>query len=91
MQTFRLITERELADFSAALRASGWSERDFELQEDVFDPREAEVETATGQLGVRCLRTEAVEVYRLGPGFEWAADFKADLQRGKFGVAPPAP
>ena len=91
MPTFRLITERELADFNAALRANGWNEHDFELQEDAFDPREAEVETATGQLGVRCLRTEAVEVYRLGPGFEWAADFKADLQRGKFGAAPPTP
>ena len=84
--SFRLITGPELDAFAAALRANGWAEHDFEMQEDVYDPREAEVETATGQVGVRCLRTEAVQVYRLGPGFAWADDFAADLAQGKFGA-----
>jgi hypothetical protein len=44
MEPFKLITQDELVDFAAALKGNGWQERDFELQEDVFDPRTAEVE-----------------------------------------------
>ena len=80
-----LITERQLADFVAAVERAGWRREDFDLQEDVFDPRTAEVEAAMGQVGVRCLVTEAVSVYRLGPGFDWVSDFADDLERGKFG------
>jgi hypothetical protein len=85
MTRLNLITEAELAEFSAALRKNGWRREDFELEEDVFDPAKAEVESAEGEVGVRNLRTEGVEVYRLGPGFNWLADFAADLARGKFG------
>lgn len=83
-----LITERQLADFVAALERRGWRREDFDLQEDAFDPRTAEVEAAMGQLGVRCLVTEAVNVYRLGSGFDWVSDFADDLERGKFGQRP---
>ena len=51
----------------------------------MFDPAKAEVESTEGEIGARCLKTEASAVYRLGPGFAWAADFAADLARGKFG------
>jgi hypothetical protein len=68
MEPFKLITQDELVDFAAALKGNGWQERDFELQEDVFDPRTAEVEASFGRLGIRCFLTEAVEVYPLGPG-----------------------
>jgi len=27
------------------------------------------------------------EVYRLGPGFDWLAEFSSDLERGRFGKA----
>jgi hypothetical protein len=80
-----LITKEELADFAAALKRTGWRAEDFELEEDVFDPGKAEVESAAGEVGVRCLKTEAVQVYRIGPGFAWAADFADDLEAGKFG------
>jgi hypothetical protein len=89
MTPFRLITEAELAAFAAALRKNGWREQDFDFQEDVFDPRRAEVEACAGEVGVRCLPTEAVEIYRLGPGFTWATDFANDLEQGKFGLPPP--
>jgi hypothetical protein len=90
MTRISLITEAELAEFAAALRTNGWRREDFELEEDVFDPAKAEVESAEGEVGVRCLRTEAGEVYRLGPGFAWVVDFAADLARGKFGSPAPA-
>ncbi len=80
-----LITAEELAAFAGALARNGWRAEDFELEEDVFDPAKAEVESAAGEVGVRCLRTEAVRVYRIGPGFAWAADFADDLAAGKFG------
>lgn len=85
MEQFRLITEDELTQFAAALRTSGWREQDFELQEDAFDPRTAEVEASSGRVGIRCVVTEAVQVYPLGPGFTWVNDFADDLAQGKFG------
>jgi hypothetical protein len=85
MKRASLITKEELADFAAALERNGWRAGDFEFEEDVFEPAKAEVESAAGEIGVRCLRTESVQVYRLGPGFTWAADFAADLERGRFG------
>jgi hypothetical protein len=90
MEPFKLITQDELVDFAAALKGNGWQERDFELQEDVFDPRTAEVEAFFGRVGIRCFLTEAVEVYPLGPGSTWLSDFADDLQQGKFGQAPKA-
>ena len=88
MTSFDLITDDELAQFSAALKKNGWREQDFELQEEELDQAEAEVETCTGQVGIRNLLTQAVEVYRLGPGWEWVVDFTRDLSNGKFGQPP---
>jgi len=85
MTSFHLITDDELAQFSAALNRNGWREQDFELQEEELDQAEAEVETCTGRVGIRNLSTQAVEVYRLGPGWQWVDDFANDLGSGKFG------
>lgn len=85
MKTSGLITGQQLAQFAAALERNGWQRQDFDLQEDVFDPRKAEVEAALGEVGVRCLQTEAVKVYRLGPEFDWVQEFADDLEHGKFG------
>jgi hypothetical protein len=85
MTSFDLITDDELAQFNAALKKSGWREQDFELQEEELDQAEAEVEACTGRVGIRNLSTQAVEVYRLGPGWQWVADFTTDLDNGKFG------
>ena len=89
MTSFTLITHQELTDFAAARKRSGWRDQDFELQEDVFSPQKAEVEAALGEVGVRCLPSQAIQVYRLGAGFAWVDDFAADLQRGRFGTATP--
>jgi len=94
MTSFHLITDDELARFSTVLKKDGWQEQDFELQEEELDQAEAEVETCTGRVGIRSLSTQAVEVYRLGPGWEWVADFARDLDNGKFGQPsgkPPMP
>lgn len=85
MRSPGLITERELADFAAALERHGRRRQDFELQEEPFDPRTAEVESALGEVGVRCLRTAAVRVYRLGSGADWVGEFAHDLESGVFG------
>ena len=85
MATYSLITDAQLADISAALRRHRFSATDFELEENVFDPRTAEVEAALGEVGIRCLKTEAVNVYRIGPGLDWVGDFRSDLDRGRFG------
>jgi hypothetical protein len=87
MTTFNLITDDELAQFNAVLKRNGWQEQDFELQEEDLDQAEAEVEACTGRVGIRSLRTEAVEVYRLGPGWQWVDDFANDLEHGKFGTS----
>lgn len=91
MASFTLITHQELADFAAARKRSGWREQDFELQEDVFSPQKAEVEGAFGEVGVRCLLSQGVQVYRLGAGFAWVDEFAADLQRGRFGTPNASP
>jgi len=83
MTTYRLIGPREFAAFSDALVRHGWQPTDFELQEDVFDPATAEVEAALGEVGVKCLKTDAVTVYRVGPGLDWLAEFENDLQKGR--------
>jgi hypothetical protein len=85
MTTYRLIGPRELAAFSDALVRHGWHLADFELQEDVFDPAAAEVEAALGEVGVKCLKTGAVTVYRVGPGLDWLAEFENDLREGRMG------
>jgi hypothetical protein len=86
MPHMRLIPEADLVEFAALLRKNGWSREAFELEEDVFDPVTAEVESATGEVGVRCIPSEVVEVYRVGSGSRWIADFAADLHVGKFGA-----
>jgi hypothetical protein len=86
MADYTLITERDLADFGALVRRSGWREEDFDLQEDAFDPQKAELEGAFGEVGIQCLRNGSVQVYRLGSGFTWVEDFAADLRSGKFGT-----
>jgi hypothetical protein len=75
-----------LAEFSSALLRHHWKATDFDLEENVFDPRTAEVEAALGEVGIRCLKTEAVNVYRIGPGLDWVGDFRSDLDRGRFGT-----
>jgi len=85
MTTYRLIQPSELTAFNDALRSYGWQPGDFELQEDVFDPAKAEVEAALGEVGVRCLKTNAVAAYKLGPGTEWLSDFEDDLREGRMG------
>jgi hypothetical protein len=87
MASFALITHQELADFAAARQRYGWRDQDFELQEDVFSPQKAEVEGAFGEVGVRCLPSQGIQVYRLGAGFSWVDEFAADLKRGRFGTA----
>jgi len=91
MTSFDLITDDELSQFSTVLKKNGWREQDFELQEEELDQAEAEVETCTGRVGIRNLSTQAVEVYRLGPGWEWVVDFANDLSNGKFGHPPGKP
>jgi hypothetical protein len=85
MSAYQIITDQELVHYAAAIERYGWRAEDFDLQEDVYDPRTAEVEAALGEVGVHCRVTEAVQLYRLGPGFEWVSDFADDLRHGKFG------
>ena len=84
MAAFTVITPAEWRAFEAAIASRGLAPVEFEVQEDVFDPAKAEVEAALGEVGVKCRPTEAVELYRLGPGLDWVADFDADLRAGKF-------
>jgi hypothetical protein len=91
MTSFDLITDDELAQFGVVLKKNGWREQDFELQEEELDQAEAEVETCTGRVGIRNLSTQAVEVYRLGPGWQWVDDFATDLANGRFGQPPGKP
>lgn len=88
MASYLLITDGQLGAFAAAAREKGFETSDFELQEEVFDPQTAEVEARKGDLGVRCLRTDAVTVYPLGDGSDWTASFAADLGGGRFGDRP---
>lgn len=85
MTTEHLLLAHDVQAFEAALRRHGWEPTDFELQEDAFDPAKAEVEAALGEVGIRCLRTEAVTVYRVGAGMDWLAQFESDLAQGRLG------
>lgn len=88
MASYLLITDDQLGAFAAAARGGGFEASDFELQEEVFDPQTAEVEARKGNVGVRCLRTDAVAVYPLGDGSDWVAGFAAELDGGRFGGPP---
>ena len=85
MASFELITDQDLSAFAATVVRNGWQTSDFELQEDAFDQATAEVEARKGQVGVRCISTNAVTVYPLGDGSDWVATFAADLENRKFG------
>jgi hypothetical protein len=85
MSAYRMITDQEIAAYVAAIERHGWRKEEFDLQEDVYDQPTAEVEAALGEVGVHCRVTEAVQLYRLGPGYQWANDFDDDLRHGKFG------
>jgi hypothetical protein len=82
---YHLISDAQLDTFRAVVERNGWRAQDFELQEEVFDPQKAEVEAALGEVGIRCLVNQSVNVYRLAAGAEWLAEFSNDLQRGRFG------
>jgi hypothetical protein len=86
--SYLLITDSQLGAFAAAAREKGFEMSDFELQEEVFDPQTAEVEARKGNVGVRCLQTDAVTVYPLGDGSDWVAAFAAELGAGRFGGRP---
>ena len=88
MTQSRLLSQQELAAFAEVLARHGWTPDDFELQEGAFDPATAEVESALGEVGVRCLKTETVAAYRVGPGLDWVADFEVDLREGRMGGSP---
>jgi hypothetical protein len=90
MSAYKMITDQEIAAYVAAIERNGWRKEDFDLQEDVYDQRTAEVEAALGEVAVHCRLTEAVQLYRLGPGFEWVKDFDDDMRHGKFGRRPEA-
>ena len=85
MTSFELITDQDLSEFAATIERNGWQTSDFELQEDAFDQATAEVEARKGQVGVRCISTNAVTVYPFGDGSDWVATFAADLGNRKFG------
>ena len=85
MTQHHLISQRELSAFGDAVVRHGFKPNDFELQEDVFDPATAEVEAALGEVGVKCLTTQAVGAYRVGPGLDWVEDFENDLREGRMG------
>ena len=85
MVSFSLITDGQLNAFLAVVRENGFTEADFELQEEEFDQQTAEVEARKGDVGVRCRLSEAVIVYPLGDGSDWVANFAADLESGRFG------
>lgn len=87
MSAFAVVTNQELVDFAAVLHGHGMRQEDFELQEAVFDPQQAEVEGARGELSVHCLPSQAVSVYRLGAGTRWVDEFAGDLQRGRYASA----
>jgi hypothetical protein len=86
--SYLLITDSQLGAFAASAREKGFEMSDFELQEEVFDPQTAEVEARKGNVGVRCLQTDAVTVYPLGDGSDWVAAFAAELGAGRFGGRP---
>ena len=90
MTPYKLIGPHELDAFNAALARHGWKSSDFELQEDAFDPATAEVEAALGEIGVKCLRTEAVTTYLVGTGLDWVTEFETDLRAGRLGHPPGA-
>lgn len=85
MAQYHLIRPQELTRYAEAIVRHGGEPGDFELQEDVFDPATAEVESALGEVVVRCLKTEAVATYRVGPGLDWLRDFEDDLRDGRMG------
>ena len=87
----RLISPDDMAAFNDALVRNGWRATDFELEEDLFDPATAEVEAALGEVGVKCLKTEAVATYRVGPGLDWIGDFTSDLRSGRMGKPKDVP
>src|SRR3954447_661207 len=82
---YLLITAGELDAFTITVQRQGFDVHDFEFQEEVLDPQTAEVEARKGDLGIRCLRTNAVAAYPLGDGSDWVANFAADLGSGRFG------
>jgi hypothetical protein len=89
MAKYSLITANDLEAFATAIQRQGLAEHDFELEEEVFDPQTAEVEARKGNVGVKCLRTDAVTIYALGDGSDWVTDFAADLASGRFGAGKP--
>lgn len=80
-----LITAEQREELRRLVEGQGWQEGDFEFEQDAFDQRRAEVEARKGEVGVRCLRTEAVKVYPIGDGSDWVEEFGADLKAGRFG------
>ena len=85
MAQYQLIRQQELTGYAEAIVRHGGEPSDFELQEDVFDPATAEVESALGEVAVKCLKTDAVATYRVGPGLDWVRDFEDDLREGRMG------
>ena len=83
-----LVQPREVEAFQEVLEKHGWRFEDFRIQEEVLDPRVAEVEAELGEVIIDCIRTHKAERYPIGRGADWVADFADDLRFGKFGSLP---
>jgi hypothetical protein len=84
----KLVKPHEVEVFREILKKHGWRVEDFEVQEEVLDPSDAEVEAELGEVTVDCLRTHKAERYPIGRGGDWVTDFADDLEFGKFGKLP---
>src|ERR1035438_4063020 len=85
---FRAIDETEISDFNVVLREQGFDRDDFELAEELDEPRRAAIEgliITIAQVTVTRKKNAVSRSYRAGDdGIAWVADFEKELRAGVF-------
>jgi len=80
-----MISDSEMEDFEAAILGAGFEVWDFNPVQ-VDDPTPPHgVHEVTGTVTVHRQSTDIAIAYPTGHGSTWLADFRTDLQAGKFG------
>jgi hypothetical protein len=80
-----VVSPSEWDDFRAILKEHGCQEGDFELNEVEDRPDSPDPTPITGTLTISRKGNSMTQVYRVGHGSTWLADFHGDLARGAFG------
>ena len=79
-----MVNDSEMEDFRNIVGGSGFSQDEFEIEEQRDPMIGNEIQPLTGSITIRRISTNKKKTYKAGHGSIWPASFHDDLTRGVF-------